>query len=157
MAALFWRVSGNAVEAVTCSRVAYKFAPYEAKDVALLDLANILHSSGYPKDSLKLLNAALEHAPAVMTLHFALANVYSSLRDTSKAMLFYQSALDLRRSFLPVRERLLAIQCDNMLASPHVYQGNSKLKTYNPTIILNELRKNLQTVASKKAKKVRSP
>ena len=103
------------------------------------------------------MNAALEHAPSTVTHLFATANLFAALRDFSKATLFYQSALELRSSFLPARERLLAIQCDSMLASPHVYQGNKKLKTYNPSIILNELRKNLQEVAARKTRKSRRP
>ena len=106
-----------------------------------MNLANILHSSGHWRDALKLLNAALEHSPRVIALHFSTANLYAALEDWVKATQFYQACLGLQSSLLAARERLLNIQCHKVLANPHVYQNNPAISTYDPTSILANLRK----------------
>jgi len=42
-AALYWRVKGQASEAVQCLRHSLYHAPREMKDIPLVSLANILH------------------------------------------------------------------------------------------------------------------
>ena len=45
-AALYWRVKGQASEAVQCLRHSLYYAPREMKDIPLVSLANILHRAG---------------------------------------------------------------------------------------------------------------
>ena len=45
-AALYWRVKGQASEAVQCLRHSLYYAPRDMKDIPLVSLANILHRAG---------------------------------------------------------------------------------------------------------------
>ena len=77
-AALYWRVRGQASEAVQCLRHSLYYAPREMKDVPLVSLANILHRAGLYNDALIVTNMALEIAPKVVVTHFTMANIYVS-------------------------------------------------------------------------------
>lgn len=43
LATFYWRMKGNGEKAIECVRRALHFSPAEQKDVALVNLANILH------------------------------------------------------------------------------------------------------------------
>ena len=45
-AALYWRVQGNAVEALNCIRHSLYYAPNDMRDIPLISLANVMHRSG---------------------------------------------------------------------------------------------------------------
>ncbi len=79
-AGLYWRAQGDAYEvrqqhclifpmlhrltntckAVECLRRAYEVAPWSAKDVALVGLANIFFEAGYPYDAIAVLQIAIQ-------------------------------------------------------------------------------------------------
>ena len=77
-AALYWRVKGNAKEAVNCLRHSLYYAPYKMRDVPLISLANIFHRAGLYNDALIATNQALEISPKLVVLHFTMANIYLS-------------------------------------------------------------------------------
>jgi len=77
-AALYWRVKGQASEAVQCLRHSLYYAPREMKDIPLVSLANILHRAGLYNDALIVTNMALEISPQVVVTHFTMANIFVS-------------------------------------------------------------------------------
>ena len=63
IAGLFFRVVGNPFHALECMRRAVHFAPFVARDVPLLGMAEILHRTGQMADAVVLLRAALGTHP----------------------------------------------------------------------------------------------
>lgn len=78
MAALYWRVEGEAVRAVDCLRLALTHAPREVKDTSLISLANILHQAGHLNDAIVVTAAALDVTNRLPVSHFTLANLYAA-------------------------------------------------------------------------------
>ena len=77
-AALYWRVKGNAEEAVNCIRHSLYYAPFSMRDVPLISLANVFHRAGLYNDALIVTNQALEISPRLAVIHFTIANIYYS-------------------------------------------------------------------------------
>ena len=77
-ASLYWRVKGQASEAVQCLRHSLYYAPRNMKDIPLVSLANILHRAGLYNDALIATNMALEISPKFTVTHFTMANIYAS-------------------------------------------------------------------------------
>ena len=77
-AALYWRVKGNAEQAVICLRHSLYYAPNQMKDIPLISLSNILHRAGLYNDALIVTNHALEISPNLVVIHFTMANIYVS-------------------------------------------------------------------------------
>ncbi|KAF2356914.1 Tetratricopeptide repeat [Trinorchestia longiramus] len=111
-AALYWRVEGNAENAIDCLRAALLHAPHDMRDVPLTSLANVLHRSGLYNNALIAANAALEISPKFVVIHFTLANILGAMGEYQKAATFYESTLALQSTFEPAKERLLAIYCE---------------------------------------------
>ena len=63
IAALFFRAIGNPYHAVECVRRALHFSPSRARDVALIQLANILRRFGHVSDAAVVMRMALEQHP----------------------------------------------------------------------------------------------
>ena len=78
LAALYWRVRGDAVKAVDCLRLSVTNAPPDVKDIPLVGLANILHRAARYNDAIALIGAALDFSNDVAVTHFTLANLYAS-------------------------------------------------------------------------------
>ena len=77
-AALYWRVKGNAEEAVNCLRHSLYYAPFKMRDVPLISLANVFHRAGLYNDALITTYQALEISPKLAVIHFTMANIYIS-------------------------------------------------------------------------------
>ena len=89
-AALYWRVKGDAVEAVECLRHALYHAPQEMRDIPLVSLANIFQRANLFNDALIAANMALEISPKFVVIHFTMANIYAAKQDLKMARAFYQ-------------------------------------------------------------------
>ena len=126
LAALYWRVEGEAPRAVNCIKVAYHYSPKENRDIALLSLANILHQSGRLDDALTVTTMALETSPDLVAIHFTMANLFAAKGEWLRSTQFYGATLGLQNSFMPARERLRNIQCDKVLSNPHIYKNKPK-------------------------------
>ena len=63
IAALYFRVIGNPYHAVECLRRALHFSPPHARDVALIQLSNILRRFGHVSDAAVVMRTALEQHP----------------------------------------------------------------------------------------------
>jgi len=110
-ASLYWRVKGNALEALECVRHSLYHCPNSMRDVPLLSLANIMHRAGLYHDAVIATNLALRLSPNLVISHFTMANIYTSMGDIEKAKQFYMSTLGLHSTFEPAIKRLMAILC----------------------------------------------
>ncbi|XP_071954909.1 tetratricopeptide repeat protein 17-like [Antedon mediterranea] len=111
VASLYWRVVGNAKKAVDCSRIALFNSPPEHKDLALINLMNILHRAGYAQDAIIIGGIALESSPQLAVNYFTLANIHSSLDQFAEAIKYYEKTLQQQSDFKPAIDRLKTIKC----------------------------------------------
>ncbi|XP_063907336.1 tetratricopeptide repeat protein 17 isoform X2 [Zophobas morio] len=110
-AALYWRVLGNAEEAIVCLRLALSHVPDDMKDVPLISLANVLQRFGFNGEALEVAYLALKSNPNFVVNHFTVGNILASMGDLEEAISFHRSALTLDSNFEPARNRLQAILC----------------------------------------------
>jgi tetratricopeptide (TPR) repeat protein len=113
LAGLYWRVKGNASQAIECLRSAFFFAPPHHKDVALLGLGNVLHRALHSVDAITVIQMSIQIAPRLAVNHFTMGNILSALegRADEEAAFFYESALSLDPSFSAAFHRLEFLQC----------------------------------------------
>lgn len=111
LAALYWRVEGDAKKAIDCLRLSLTTAPKYAKDASLISLANILHRAGYTNDAIMLTSMALDLSKDLVVGHFTMANLYAYKEKWDMATIFYESTLGLQSSFEPAKQRLKLIKC----------------------------------------------
>lgn len=114
LAALHWRIMGNADQAISCLRVALHFAPRYARDIPLVSLANVLHRAGLFNGALVVANMALEISPDIVVIHFTMANIFADKGDLARAESYYKSTLALQPSFEPAKDRVRFIQCSTL-------------------------------------------
>ncbi|GMT10712.1 hypothetical protein PFISCL1PPCAC_2009 [Pristionchus fissidentatus] len=111
VSALYWRVLGDSEKAVQCLRLALATSPPNMRDVALVSLANVCHQAGLLHSALITAGAALDLSPSLVSIHFTIANIYSSMGDFERALNFYYSTIALQSTFEPAKERVRAIYC----------------------------------------------
>ncbi|KAF8384713.1 ttc-17 [Pristionchus pacificus] len=111
VSALYWRVAGDSEKAVECLRLALATSPPNMRDVALVSLANVCHQAGLLHSALITAGAALDLSPSIVSIHFTIANIYSSMGDFERALNFYYSTIALQSTFEPAKERVRAIYC----------------------------------------------
>lgn len=110
---LYWRVKGDAINAIKCLRHSLNNSPHNMKDVALISMANIYHQAGFLHSALLVGGHALKISPdSVVAIHFTLASIYVSMGDFSNALKFYYSTLALQSKFESVKDRIRAIHCE---------------------------------------------
>uniref|UniRef100_A0A158Q362 TPR_REGION domain-containing protein n=1 Tax=Dracunculus medinensis TaxID=318479 RepID=A0A158Q362_DRAME len=110
---LYWRVKGDAVNAIKCLRHSLNNSPADMKDISLLSMANIYHQAGFLHSALIACGSALGISPNLVAIHFTLANIYSSMADYNNALQFYYSTLSLQSNFEPAKERIRIIYCNS--------------------------------------------
>lgn len=135
LAAIYWRIEGNAFEAIECSRRSYHFAPAKYKDIPLLNMANVLHNHGYTKNATMIMRKAEKINPKQALHHFTLGNMFAYLEDYSSAIYHYKQALEIQSDFIEASQRLFAVLCQAKLHHKLEQQHESLKKT------LEELRK----------------
>uniref|UniRef100_A0A158R5W3 Tetratricopeptide repeat protein 17 n=1 Tax=Syphacia muris TaxID=451379 RepID=A0A158R5W3_9BILA len=122
---LYWRVKGDAVNAIKCLRHSLNNAPSDMtlSDVALVSMANIYHQAGLLHSALISGGAALTISPRLVAVHVTLADIYASMvtytaalvyyyhGDYQHALQFYYSTLSLQKNFGPAKDRIRAIYC----------------------------------------------
>lgn len=111
LSSLYWRVTGNAENAIGCLRCALHTAPPHMRDVALVSLANICHQAGLFNSALISAGAALSASPRLVAIHFTLGNIYASIGDYQRALNFYYSTLSLQANFQPAKDKIRTIYC----------------------------------------------
>ncbi|XP_033752791.1 tetratricopeptide repeat protein 17-like [Pecten maximus] len=111
VAALYWRVEGDAKRAIQCLRLSLTTAPTEVKDTSLVSIANVLHRAGYINDAIVATDLALHISKRLVVSHFTMANLYAAKEQWEQAKMFYESTLGLQTSFEPAKQRLKTIMC----------------------------------------------
>ena len=79
LASHYWRILGQAKEAIECLRKSIFSAPVNYKHLPLLSLANIFHRSQNSHDAIETLELALKYAPDNPAIYFTMGNVYATL------------------------------------------------------------------------------
>ncbi|XP_071830867.1 tetratricopeptide repeat protein 17-like isoform X2 [Apostichopus japonicus] len=93
IAGYFWRIKGNSKEVIECSRRALHFSKQKDKNIALLNMANVLHRSHQSSDAAILVQSAMESGEDMEVLYFMLGNVLAEKGDYNKsAECFAQTA-----------------------------------------------------------------
>uniref|UniRef100_A0A2M4CZZ4 Putative secreted protein n=1 Tax=Anopheles darlingi TaxID=43151 RepID=A0A2M4CZZ4_ANODA len=99
IASYYWRLKGNAPEAMECARRAVTFAPRASKDIALLSLGTVLQRSQQLNDSLVVLRAAVDHEATEPENQLALGNTYMLLSDFNRSFEAYRVTENLSRLY----------------------------------------------------------
>lgn len=101
LSSYYWRMRGNAREALPCARLATMLAPPEHKDIPLLSLGTILFRMGRLTDADLILSAAVDHAPLVAENHVVLASALAMKHDFNRSQHHFDEAERLDPSTLP--------------------------------------------------------
>ncbi|XP_017870559.1 PREDICTED: tetratricopeptide repeat protein 17 [Drosophila arizonae] len=101
LSSYYWRMRGNALQALPCARLAVMLAPPEHKDIPLLSLGTILFRMGRLADADLILSAAVEHAPLVAENHVVLASALAMKHDFNRSQFHFDEAERLDPSTLP--------------------------------------------------------
>ncbi|XP_031782231.1 tetratricopeptide repeat protein 17 isoform X2 [Nasonia vitripennis] len=117
LASIFWRIKGDAYNALECARRAIVKAPRQHRDIPLLTAGGILHAANYSSDAAVLLHTAIEYAPKESMHHLALANVYAYLGEYNKSIEFYDNSLKLNPNLDMSRSAKHNILCNLKLES----------------------------------------
>ncbi|KAH8420289.1 hypothetical protein KR009_008788 [Drosophila setifemur] len=101
LSSYYWRMVGNAREALPCARLAASLAPPVFKDIPLLSLGTILFRMGRLADADLILTSAVEHAPQVAENHVVLASALAMRHDFNRSLQHFDEAERLDPSTLP--------------------------------------------------------
>lgn len=130
MASFYWMYEGNTGKAVECIRRALHFSPEKHKDVALVNLANILHQSDFTMNATVVLLHALDISGSNDYVnYYHLANMFASLGNFNRSIYYYQKSLKFRKDFQPALVRLAAVKCELKLQEKLEAQHESLQRT----------------------------
>ncbi|MGH0133128.1 UNVERIFIED_CONTAM: hypothetical protein FKN15_021932 [Acipenser sinensis] len=77
MAAFYWRMKNEPRQVVECAVRALHFSPRQHKDIALVNMANVLHRAHFSADAAILVHTALDITSDLLTSHYTLGNIYA--------------------------------------------------------------------------------
>uniref|UniRef100_A0A8C4QFM1 Tetratricopeptide repeat domain 17 n=1 Tax=Eptatretus burgeri TaxID=7764 RepID=A0A8C4QFM1_EPTBU len=115
MASFFWRMKNQPFHVVECAMRALHLSPREHKDIALINLGNVLHRGHFSADAVIVVHAAVDVAVDTVTSHYTLGNIYAMLGEYNHSVLFYQQALMLQPWFKAAAQRRHAVLCQQKL------------------------------------------
>uniref|UniRef100_UPI00358EB699 tetratricopeptide repeat protein 17-like isoform X2 n=1 Tax=Myxine glutinosa TaxID=7769 RepID=UPI00358EB699 len=115
MASFFWRMKNQPFHVVECAMRALHLSPREHKDIALVNLGNVLHRGHFSADAVVVVHAAVDVAVDTVTSHYTLGNIYAMLGEYNHSVLFYQQALMLQPWFKAAAQRQHAVLCQQKL------------------------------------------
>jgi len=120
IAALYWRVEGNATQALECLRRAFLHSGSAQKDMSLIGIANVLHLSGHTIDAVTVMQMAIQVAPKMALNHFTMANILNTFGESSaqQAAFFYEATLRFQSGFNPALLKLLQLRCRSKAQQP---------------------------------------
>ncbi|CAB1434016.1 unnamed protein product [Pleuronectes platessa] len=131
MASFYWRMRNEPQRAVDCVVRALHFSPREHKDVALVNMANILHRAHFSADAAILAHAALDLTSDLFTSHYTLGNIYAMLGEYNHSVLCYEQALQAHPGFEQALRRKHAVLCQQKLEQRLEAQHRSLQRTLN--------------------------
>ncbi|NWW48988.1 TTC17 protein, partial [Pedionomus torquatus] len=76
MASFYWRIKNEPYQVVECAMRALHFSSRQNKDIALVNLANILHRAHFSADAAIVVHAALDYSD-FFTSYYTLGNIYA--------------------------------------------------------------------------------
>uniref|UniRef100_A0AAQ6I9N9 Tetratricopeptide repeat domain 17 n=1 Tax=Anabas testudineus TaxID=64144 RepID=A0AAQ6I9N9_ANATE len=131
MASFYWRMKNDPQKAVDCVVRSLHFSPRQHKDVALVNLANILHRAHFSADAAILAHAALDLTSDLFTSHYTLGNIYAMLGEYNHSVLCYEQALQAQPGFEQALRRKHAVLCQQKLEQRLEAQHRSLQRTLN--------------------------
>uniref|UniRef100_A0A8C2D3M4 Tetratricopeptide repeat protein 17 n=1 Tax=Cyprinus carpio TaxID=7962 RepID=A0A8C2D3M4_CYPCA len=131
MASFYWRMKNEPRRAVDCVVRALHFSPRQHKDVALINMANILHRAHFSADAAVLAHAALDLTTDLLTSHYTLGNIYAMLGEYNHSVLCYEQALQAQPGFEQALRRKHAVLCQQKLEQRLEAQHRSLQRTLN--------------------------
>lgn len=111
LASFYWRIKGEGDKAIDCLKLAIQFVTGNFQDIPLHNLAGILHQSHHSKEATQILNSAIQLAPKQNIHYFAMGNIYASMRDFNKSVMFYDKLLELQPSNKDAANNRHAVLC----------------------------------------------
>nr|XP_018672539.1 tetratricopeptide repeat protein 17-like isoform X2 [Ciona intestinalis] len=129
LASFYWRMKGDPDAAIECIRRALHFSPNHTRDVALVNLANILHKARYTLNASVVMLHALEISDEFAVNYFSLANIYAVLGEYNESIYYYEKTLESQSDFEAAKSRLAAVQCQLKLEEKLEAQHESLQRT----------------------------
>uniref|UniRef100_H2L634 Tetratricopeptide repeat domain 17 n=1 Tax=Oryzias latipes TaxID=8090 RepID=H2L634_ORYLA len=131
MASFYWRMKNEPQRAADCVVRALHFSPRQHKDIALINMANILHRAHFSADAAILAHAALDLTSDLFTSHYTLGNIYAMLGEYNHSVLCYEQALQAQPGFEQALRRKHAVLCQQKLEQRLEAQHRSLQRTLN--------------------------
>uniref|UniRef100_A0A3P8PHI6 Tetratricopeptide repeat domain 17 n=1 Tax=Astatotilapia calliptera TaxID=8154 RepID=A0A3P8PHI6_ASTCA len=131
MASFYWRMKNEPQKAVDCVVRALHFSPRQHKDIALVNMANILHRAHFSADAAILAHAALDLTSDLFTSHYTLGNIYAMLGEYNHSVLCYEQALQAQPGYEQALRRKHAVLCQQKLEQRLEAQHRSLQRTLN--------------------------
>ncbi|XP_045067065.1 tetratricopeptide repeat protein 17 isoform X1 [Coregonus clupeaformis] len=131
LASFYWRIKNEPRQAVDCVLRALHFSPRLHKDLALVNMANILHRAHFSADAAILAHAALDLTSDLLTSHYTLGNIYAMLGEYNHSVLCYEQALQAQQGFEQALRRKHAVLCQQKLEQRLEAQHRSLQRTLN--------------------------
>ena len=111
LSALYWRVAGNPYHGMECYRRLAHFAPINAKSIAFIGMANILHRNNFIDDALITAKLAIDYDKEEPIAHYTLAKILSSQGNLAASSLHLRYALRLQNPFPEAIATLRVVRC----------------------------------------------
>ncbi|TRY65425.1 hypothetical protein DNTS_021895 [Danionella cerebrum] len=131
LASFYWRIKNEPRRSVECAVRALHFSPRQQKDVALINMANVLHRAHFSADAAILAHAALDLTTDLLTSHYTLGNIYAMLGEYNHSVLCYEQALQAQPGFEQALRRKHAVLCQQKLEQRLEAQHRSLQRTLN--------------------------
>ncbi|KAG8438377.1 hypothetical protein GDO86_008890 [Hymenochirus boettgeri] len=131
MASFYWRIKNDPFHVVECAMRALHFSSRQNKDIALVNMANILHRAHFSADAAILVHSALDVSSDFLTSHYTLGNIYAMLGEYNHSVLCYDRALQVKPSFDQAIKRKHAVLCQRRLEQKLEAQHRSLQRTLN--------------------------
>uniref|UniRef100_A0A673Y7Z1 Tetratricopeptide repeat domain 17 n=1 Tax=Salmo trutta TaxID=8032 RepID=A0A673Y7Z1_SALTR len=131
LASFYWRIKNEPRRVVDCVVRALHFSPRQHKDLALVNMANILHRAHFSADAAIVAHAALDLTSDLLTSHYTLGNIYAMLGEYNHSVLCYEQALQAQPGFEQALRRKHAVLCQQKLEQRLEAQHRSLQRTLN--------------------------
>uniref|UniRef100_A0A8L0DVC0 Tetratricopeptide repeat domain 17 n=1 Tax=Oncorhynchus mykiss TaxID=8022 RepID=A0A8L0DVC0_ONCMY len=131
LASFYWRIKNEPRRAVDCVIRALHFSPRQHKDLALVNMANILHRAHFSADAAIVAHTALDLTSDLLTSHYTLGNIYAMLGEYNHSVLCYEQALQAQLGFEQALRRKHAVLCQQKLEQRLEAQHRSLQRTLN--------------------------
>jgi tetratricopeptide (TPR) repeat protein len=136
LATFYWRVMGNAYQAIECVRRALHFSEQQYMHVSMLNLANIQHQTNHSSEAVMVLEAATILNNQSSLAYFTLAQALAVTLQLNQSVQAFEMALKIEPDFSLAATQLAAVRChmklESALQSQHsnLQQTLSELQSY---------------------------